>query len=128
MAKTTKKTKEVVVNDKQEVKDDTIYTAKTEVIDDETVKELLCTNPYPTNPDNINRLTIFDLLNYYEACKVICIHYEKEINLNELEKRNYSSEIIKHNREKFITFSSIHRRLRELIENKLEKITEYEGW
>lgn len=104
----------------------------TSIIEDETVATLfnedkLCENPYPTKPD-VNNLSISELIYYYEACKIICIQYEKEINLNELEKRNYSQDVIKHNREQYQKFTSIHRRLREIIENKVEKLTEYENW
>ena len=104
----------------------------TSIIEDETVATLfnedkLCENPYTVKPD-VNNLSISELIYYYEACKIICIQYEKEINLNELEKRNYGQDIIKFNREQYQKFTSIHRRLREIIENKVEKLTEYEGW
>ena len=105
---------------------------QTALLNDETVASLfnedkLCENPYSTKSD-VNNLSISELIYYYEACKIICIQYEKEINLNELEKRNYSQDVIKYNREQYQKFTSIHRRLREIIENKVEKLTEYENW
>lgn len=125
MAKS-KKTKE---NNTENIQEPLEHTA---LLNDETVASLfnedkLCENPYPTKPD-INNLNISELIYYYEACKIICIQYEKEINLNELEKRNYTSDVIKYNREQYQKFTAIHRRLREIIENKVNKLTEYEGW
>ena len=78
-------------------------------------------------PD-IYHMDIKDLNAYEEACKNICIVYEREIKLNEMEPRNYTPEDITYNRRNFQKFTTIHRRLREIIENKLEKLTEYEGW
>ena len=125
MAKS-KKTKE---NNTENIQEPLEHTA---LLNDETVTSLfnedkLCGNPYPTKPD-VNNLNISELIYYYEACKIICIQYEKEINLNELEKRNYTSDVIKYNREQYQKFTAIHRRLREIIENKVNKLTEYEGW
>lgn len=125
MAKS-KKTKE---NSTENIQEPLEHTA---LLNDETVETLfnedkLCENPYPTEPD-INNLNISELIYYYEACKIVCIQYEKEINLNELEKRNYTQDVIKYNREQYQKFTSIHRRLREIIENKVEKLTEYENW
>lgn len=125
MAKS-KKTKE---NNTENIQESLEHTS---IIEDETVATLfnedkLCENPYPTKPD-VNNLSISELIYYYEACKIICIQYEKEINLNELEKRNYSQDVIKYNRGQYQKFTSIHRRLREIIENKVEKLTEYENW
>ena len=125
MAKS-KKTKE---NSTENIQEPLEHTA---LLNDETVVSLfnedkLCVNPYPTKPD-INNLNISELIYYYEACKIVCIQYEKEINLNELEKRNYTQDVIKYNREQYQKFTSIHRRLREIIENKVKKLTEYENW
>ena len=125
MAKS-KKTKE---NNTENIQESLEQTA---LLNDETVASLfnedkLCENPYSTKPD-VNNLNISELIYYYEACKIICIQYEKEINLNELEKRNYTSDVIKYNREQYQKFTAIHRRLREIIENKVNKLTEYEGW
>ena len=125
MAKS-KKTKETNIENIQEPLE------RTTLLNDETVATLfnedkLCENPYSSKPD-VNNLNISELIYYYEACKIICIQYEKEINLNELEKRNYTPDVIKHNREKYQKFTNIHRRLREIIEDKVAKLTEYEGW
>lgn len=132
MAKTTKKTKKDNVTDDQlneNIVDNTVKDDSPIIEEDATVISLfsseVCENTYSPN---INNLDITELIYYYEACKIICIQYEKEINLNELEKRNYGQDIIKFNREQYQKFNSIHRRLREIIENKVEKLTEYEGW
>lgn len=81
-----------------------------------------------TATPDIHQMDIKDLNAYEEACKNICIVYEREIKLNEMEPRNYTPEDITYNRRNFQKFTTIHRRLREIIENKLEKLTEYEGW
>ena len=105
MAKS-KKTKETNIENIQEPLE------RTTLLNDETVATLfnedkLCENPYSSKPD-VNNLNISELIYYYEACKIICIQYEKEINLNELEKRNYTQDVIKHNREQYQKFTSIH--------------------
>ena len=69
-----------------------------------------------------------ELMAYDEACRMICGHYDREMKLNELERRNYTKEQINYNREKYNKFVNIHNRLREAIENKLEKLTENENW
>ena len=69
-----------------------------------------------------------ELMAYDEACRMICGHYDREMKLNELERRNYTKEQINYNREKYNKFVNIHNRLREAIENKLEKLAENENW
>lgn len=80
------------------------------------------------NINDIDNLTIVELVSYEEACRMLCTHYDREMKLNELEKRNYTIEQIKHNREEYAKFVTIHRRLREIIENKVNKLTEYANW
>ena len=111
-----------VISDEINAVDNKITEVDTKCIEDD-----MCVG-YNSSYNGIEHLSIFELINYYEACKIICIQYEKEINLNELEKRNYTPDVIKYNREKYQKFTSIHRRLREIIEHKVEKLTEYEGW
>ena len=69
-----------------------------------------------------------ELMAYDEACRMICGHYDREMKLNELERKNYTKEQINHNREKYSKFVNIHNRLREEIENKIEKLAENENW
>lgn len=125
MAKS-KKTKE---NNTENIQESLEHTA---LLNDETVATLfnedeLCENPYPTKPD-INDLSMMDLLHYYEACKILCTHYDREMKINELEKRNYTPEQIRQNREKYTHYVSLHTKIREHIENKLNKLLEYENW
>lgn len=127
MAKS-KKTKENNNENAQEVLNDNQGVLETTALEDATIASLFNENKINNDSGNIDKLNISEIINYYEACRIICTQYEKEINLNEIEKRNYSTETIKYNRERFQRFSQIHKRLREIIENKLESLTEYEGW
>ena len=127
MAKS-KKTKENNNENAQEVLNDNQGVLETTALEDATIASLFNENKINNDSGNIDKLNISEIINYYEACRIICTQYEKEINLNEIEKSNYSTETIKYNRERFQRFSQIHKRLREIIENKLESLTEYEGW
>ena len=127
MAKS-KKTKENNNENMQEVLNDNQDVLETTALEDATIASLFNENKINNDSGNIDKLNISEIINYYEACRIICTQYEKEINLNEIEKRNYSTETIKYNRERFQRFSQIHKRLREIIENKLESLTGYEGW
>lgn len=69
-----------------------------------------------------------ELMAYDEACRMICGHYDREMKLNELESRNYTKEQIVYNREQYVKFVNIHNKLRETIENKLEKLAKNENW
>lgn len=86
---------------------------------------VLCCNCYKPRVEDIN---IKELVAYEEACRMICTHYDREMKLNELEKRNYTPDQIRNNREKYNKYVSIHTKVRELIENKINKLTEYENW
>ena len=83
-------------------------------------------NPLPYN--TIDNLLMTELMAYEEGCKMICTHYDREMKLNELEKRNYTHEQIKYNREQYSKFVNIHRKIREVIENKIENLASHENW
>ena len=76
----------------------------------------------------IDLLDMKELIAYEEGCKMICTHYDREMKLNELEKRNYTYELIKYNREQYSKFVNIHRKICEAIENKIEKLATHENW
>ena len=53
---------------------------------------------------------------------MLCVQYEKIINIDEMENRFQ----ITPNREKFIRLSSLHKKVMTSIENKVLKLEEYE--
>ena len=107
-----------------------------------TVKEL----PGTTKPENeiidipkkviprentkkyIKDLSMTDLVAYETACRYICTHYDQELKLNEVETWNYTKDEMMEVRKKYDNFTAMHRRIREIIENKINELNGYEGW
>ena len=63
-----------------------------------------------------------ELIAYEKAIRMLCIQYEKTINIDEMERRNQ----ITPNREKFMRLSSLHKRVMSAIENNALKLENYE--
>ena len=81
-----------------------------------------------TTYNTLDYSSMTELMAYDEACRMICGHYDREMKLNELERRNYTKEQINFNRGQYNKFVNIHNHLRSTIENKLEKLAENENW
>lgn len=122
---------EINVKNENEVTENVNYV---QVIDDTTpdvgISSYASTEVIYTSVDTsyLDVIDMKELMAYDEACRMICGHYDREMKLNELERRNYTKEQINYNREKYNKFVNIHNRLREAIENKLEKLAENENW
>lgn len=122
---------EINVKNENEITENVNYV---QVIDDTTpdvgISSYASTGVIYTSEDTsyLDVIDMKELMAYDEACRMICGHYDREMKLNELERRNYTKEQINYNREKYNKFVNIHNRLREAIENKLEKLAENENW
>ena len=63
-----------------------------------------------------------ELIAYEKALRMLCVQYEKMINIDEMENRYQ----ITPNREKFMKLSSLHKRIMKTIENKALELENYE--
>ena len=63
-----------------------------------------------------------ELVAYEKALRMLCVQYEKMINIDEMENRYQ----ITPNREKFMRLSSLHKRIMKTIENKALELEYYE--
>lgn len=106
----------VLIEGQNEINDTVNFTQNTnEILTEEQI-------PY------VYTLDMKELVAYDEACRMICSHYDREMKLNELERRNYTKEQINYNREKYVKYVNIHNKLREVIENKIEILGNNENW
>jgi hypothetical protein len=64
-----------------------------------------------------------ELVAYEKALRMLCIQYEKIINIDEMERRNQ----ITPNRDKFIRLSFLHKKIMNSIENKVLELEKYEN-
>ena len=64
-----------------------------------------------------------ELVAYEKAARMLCVQYEKIINIDEMERRNQ----ITPNREKFMRLSSLHKKIMNAMENKVLELEKYEG-
>lgn len=98
---------------------------KEEMVETEVGKDVEPINEKMTKK-NIKKslfdMSITDLVSYEKAIRMLCVQYEKIINIDETERRFE----ITPNRERFIKLSSIHKRIMNTIENKALKLEEYE--
>ena len=70
-----------------------------------------------------NDYSMSELVAYEKALRMLCVQYEKIINIDKMERRNQ----ITPNREKFMKLSSLHKRIMNAMENKALELEVYEG-
>ena len=91
------------------------------VIDNNEVKTLNDDKCY-VYPSLSQSFYMSELIAYEKALRMLCVQYEKMINIDEMENRYQ----ITPNREKFMRLSSLHKRIMKTIENKALELENYE--
>lgn len=94
----------------------------------ETVLEVKPAVEVKNENENLHKRSIHsdysmgELVAYEKALRMLCVQYEKIINIDEMERRNQ----ITPNREKFMRLSSLHKKIMNAMENKVLELEKYE--
>ena len=75
-----------------------------------------------TSAVRLCNMSITELVAYEKSLRMLCVQYEKIINIDEMEKKFQNTV----NRDKFMKLSTLHKRIMNAMENKSLELENYE--